>query len=127
MEVLKNLAAEEANVWFLLGKCYKGLGQRAASVRAYTTALNLDPKVSEDVKSLDIMTQLTGMYRPRNISRKQWSHLTTQKMTIWMMIKTGSGLHSILESFALRDVPSGGPRSTLECKAGIEASDGSVQ
>lgn len=116
MEVLKNLAAEEANVWFLLGKCYKGLGQRAASVRAYTTALNLDPKVSEDVKSLDIMTQLTGMYRPRNISRKQWSHLTTQKMTTWMMIK-----------FALRDVPSGGPRSTLECKAGIEAFDGSVQ
>ena len=45
LEALKNLAAEEANVWFLLGKCYKGLGQRAASVRAYTTALNLDPKV----------------------------------------------------------------------------------
>ena len=32
----------------MLGKCHKGLGQRAASVRAYTTALNLDPKVKKD-------------------------------------------------------------------------------
>lgn len=45
LETLKNLAPEEANVFFLLGKCYKGLGQRAAAVRAFTTALNLDAKV----------------------------------------------------------------------------------
>ncbi|KAL1296648.1 hypothetical protein AAFC00_000131 [Neodothiora populina] len=50
LEALKNLAAEEANVWFLLGKCYKGLGNRAASVRAYTTALNLDPKAAQYIK-----------------------------------------------------------------------------
>lgn len=46
LETLKNLAPEEANVFFLLGKCYKGLGQRASAVRAFTTALNLDAKVS---------------------------------------------------------------------------------
>lgn len=45
LEVLKNLAPEEANVFFLLGKCFKGLGRRADSVRTFTTALNLDAKV----------------------------------------------------------------------------------
>ena len=45
LEALKNLAPEEANVFFLLGKCYKGLGRRADSVRTFTTALNLDAKV----------------------------------------------------------------------------------
>ncbi|GAB7349791.1 hypothetical protein MBLNU459_g0507t1 [Dothideomycetes sp. NU459] len=50
LEALKNLAPEEANVFFLLGKCYKGLGQRAAAVRAFTTALNLDPKAAQYIK-----------------------------------------------------------------------------
>lgn len=45
LEILKDLAPEEANVFFLLGKCYKGLGMRGASVKAFTTALNLDAKV----------------------------------------------------------------------------------
>ena len=45
LEVLKNLAPEEANVFFLLGKCFKGLGRRADSVRMFTTALNLDANV----------------------------------------------------------------------------------
>jgi anaphase-promoting complex subunit 3 len=48
LEVLKNLAPEEANVFFLLGKCFKGLGRRADSVRTFTTALNLDAKVRDD-------------------------------------------------------------------------------
>lgn len=48
LEVLKNLAPEEANVFFLLGKCFKGLGRRADSVRTFTTALNLDAKVELD-------------------------------------------------------------------------------
>lgn len=45
LEQLKDLAPEEANVFFLLGKCYKSLGDRGASVKAFTTALNLDAKV----------------------------------------------------------------------------------
>ncbi|KAH0002771.1 TPR-like protein, partial [Aureobasidium melanogenum] len=50
LEVLKNLAPEEANVFFLLGKCFKGLGRRADSVRTFTTALNLDAKASQYIK-----------------------------------------------------------------------------
>jgi len=46
LQVLRDLAPEEANVFFLLGKCHKGLGERAAAVRSFTTALNLDAKVS---------------------------------------------------------------------------------
>ena len=46
LEILRDTAPEEANVWFLLGKCYKGLGQIGMALKAYTTALNLDVKVS---------------------------------------------------------------------------------
>ena len=46
LEVLRDAAPDEANVWFLLGKCYKGLGERGEALRALTTALNLDVKVS---------------------------------------------------------------------------------
>ena len=45
LETLRNIAGEEANVWFLLGKCYKGLGMRAESVNAFTRAVGLDVKV----------------------------------------------------------------------------------
>lgn len=45
LEVLRNQAPDEANVWFLLGKCFKGLGERGEALRAFTTALNLDVKV----------------------------------------------------------------------------------
>jgi anaphase-promoting complex subunit 3 len=45
LEVLKSQASDEANVWFLLGKCYKGMGNRSGALRALTTALNLDVKV----------------------------------------------------------------------------------
>lgn len=45
LEILKTQASDEANVWFLLGKCYKGMGDRSAALRALTTALNLDVKV----------------------------------------------------------------------------------
>lgn len=49
LEVLRDAAPDEANVWFLLGKCYKGLGERSEALRALTTALNLDVKVSRSV------------------------------------------------------------------------------
>lgn len=47
LEILRDQAPDEANVWFLLGKCYKGLGDRSDALRALTTALNLDVKVSD--------------------------------------------------------------------------------
>ena len=45
--VLKDVAPEEANVWFLMGRLYKmlGGGYRGEAVRCFTVALNLDPKV----------------------------------------------------------------------------------
>jgi len=59
---LKNLAPEEANVFFLLGKCYKGLGDRAGAVRAFTTALNLDTKVSLSLLFLPAGLEMVGSY-----------------------------------------------------------------
>ncbi|KAJ9625519.1 anaphase-promoting complex subunit cdc27 [Taxawa tesnikishii (nom. ined.)] len=50
LDALKVIAPDEANVFFLLGKCYKGLGDRALSVRAFTTALNLDAKAAQYIK-----------------------------------------------------------------------------
>jgi anaphase-promoting complex subunit 3 len=43
--VLRDVAPDEANVWFLMGRLYKTLREKANAVRAFTMALNLDPKV----------------------------------------------------------------------------------
>jgi anaphase-promoting complex subunit 3 len=45
LKILKDLAPDEAMVHFLLGKLYKSIKQKGASVRHFTIALNLDPKV----------------------------------------------------------------------------------
>ncbi|KAF7536071.1 hypothetical protein G7054_g4828 [Neopestalotiopsis clavispora] len=45
LEILKDLAPDEATVHFLLGKLYKCLGDNGAAIRHFTIALNLDPKV----------------------------------------------------------------------------------
>jgi anaphase-promoting complex subunit 3 len=45
LSILKDQAPDEANVWFLLGKCLKGLGRKGEALRSLTTALNLDVKV----------------------------------------------------------------------------------
>lgn len=45
LKLLKDIAPDEANVHFLLGKAYKILRQKAAAIKHFTTALNLDPKV----------------------------------------------------------------------------------
>ena len=45
LEILKNLAPDEATVHFLLGKLYKSLNDKGSAVRHFTIALNLDPKV----------------------------------------------------------------------------------
>jgi anaphase-promoting complex subunit 3 len=45
LQILKDVAPDEANVFFLLGKLYKMLRMRADAVKCFTAALNLDPKV----------------------------------------------------------------------------------
>ncbi|KAK5109860.1 hypothetical protein LTR62_006467 [Meristemomyces frigidus] len=50
LEGLRSMAPDEANVWFLLGKCFKGLGEKAEALRAFTTALNLDVKAAPFIK-----------------------------------------------------------------------------
>ncbi|EMC93805.1 hypothetical protein BAUCODRAFT_59879, partial [Baudoinia panamericana UAMH 10762] len=50
LELLRDQAPDEANVWFLLGKCYKGLGDKSEALRALTTALNLDVKAAPFIK-----------------------------------------------------------------------------
>jgi anaphase-promoting complex subunit 3 len=46
LKVLKDIAPDEANVHFLLGRVYKLLRQKGNAIKHFTTALNLDPKVS---------------------------------------------------------------------------------
>lgn len=45
LRVLKDIAPDEANVHFLLGRVYKLLRQKGSAIRHFTMALNLDPKV----------------------------------------------------------------------------------
>ena len=59
LEVLKGAAPDEANVWFLLGKCLKGLGDKGGALKAFTTALNLDVKVSARYFSTSAVGTLT--------------------------------------------------------------------
>ena len=42
---LVHLAPEEANVWYMLGRCHKAMGNRSETVKCFTTSLNLDAKV----------------------------------------------------------------------------------
>ena len=62
LKVLKDIAPDEANVHFLLGKVYKALRQKGSAVRHFTMALNLDPKAC----LFFILTRisLTGIPRP---------------------------------------------------------------
>lgn len=50
LDRLVTLAPDEASVHFLLGQIYKTLKNRAAAVREFTIALNLDPKGSHMIK-----------------------------------------------------------------------------
>lgn len=45
LKVLKDIAPDEANVHFLLGRVHKVLKQKGSAIRHFTMALNLDPKV----------------------------------------------------------------------------------
>ncbi|CAG8134538.1 unnamed protein product [Penicillium salamii] len=50
LNALKDMAPDEANVHYLLGKLYKMLQDRPAAVRHFTAALNLDPKAAQYIK-----------------------------------------------------------------------------
>ncbi|KAK5170300.1 anaphase-promoting complex subunit cdc27 [Saxophila tyrrhenica] len=50
LEVLREQAPEEANVWFLLGKCCRALNDRGEGLRCFTYALNLDGKAAPLIK-----------------------------------------------------------------------------
>lgn len=45
LQILRDVVPDEANVWFLMGRLYKTLKEKGNAVRAFTMALNLDPKV----------------------------------------------------------------------------------
>lgn len=51
LQVLKNIAPDEANVHFMLGRLHKMMRDKTAAIRHFTIALNLDPKVRTE--SLD--------------------------------------------------------------------------
>lgn len=78
LEFLKDIAPEEANVWFLSGRLCKMLGRKAEAVRAFTVALNLDPKVSWVVRHTE--TTDTNMSRLHNLSKMPWRVLTKKKI-----------------------------------------------
>jgi anaphase-promoting complex subunit 3 len=44
--VLKDIAPDEANVHYMLGRLYKMIRDKQEAIRYFTIALNLDPKVS---------------------------------------------------------------------------------
>ena len=52
LKVLKDMAPDEANVHYLLGKLYKMLRDKGNAIKHFTTALNLDPKVKISICSL---------------------------------------------------------------------------
>ncbi|KAL4864485.1 protein bima [Aspergillus spectabilis] len=50
LKILKDMAPDEANVHYLLGKLYKMLHDKGNAIKHFTTALNLDPKAAQYIK-----------------------------------------------------------------------------
>jgi hypothetical protein len=75
LKVLKDVAPDEANVHFLLGRLYKMLRMRGEAVRCFTMALNLDPKVGLCLLSGREGSEVVltyGKLRPHNSSKTRW-------------------------------------------------------
>ena len=51
LEPLSRQAPDEANIFFLLGKCYLRQGRRAEATVALTTARELQPKLEGAIKA----------------------------------------------------------------------------
>ncbi|KAJ5238445.1 20S cyclosome subunit (BimA/Nuc2/Cdc27) [Penicillium chermesinum] len=76
LKILKDMAPDEANVHYLLGKMYKIMHDKPNAIKHFTTALNLDPKVRQFPHRLQLS------------SKMQWSLL------MMMMKWTTRTLHS---------------------------------
>ncbi|EEP75947.1 protein bimA [Uncinocarpus reesii 1704] len=50
LKILKDIAPDEPNVHYLLGKFYKMMHDKGNAIRHFTTALNLDPKAAQFIK-----------------------------------------------------------------------------
>ncbi|KAI9038042.1 anaphase promoting complex subunit bimA [Aspergillus affinis] len=50
LKILKDMAPDEPNVHYLLGKLYKMLHDKGNAIKHFTTALNLDPKAAQYIK-----------------------------------------------------------------------------
>ena len=103
LKVLKDMAPDEANVHFLLGRLYKMLRMRGEAVRCFTMALNLDPKVcfrspqgwSGKVHDAELTRDIS---RLRNSSKMQWKVWTMKTKRMRMMTvrcRLNMGLSSI--------------------------------
>ena len=94
LEILKDMAPDEANVHFLLGRLYKMLGRRGEAVKAFTMALNLDPKVCPDPSlfSFPQNLTLTACNRPHNSSKTPWSLWTTKTWTVTTPVTTTTAM-----------------------------------
>lgn len=99
LKILKDIAPDEANVHYLLGKLYKMLHDKANAIKHFTTALNLDPKVSSLLaypRYLQCSSRtLTASCRRHSTSRTRWNPWTTRKMKmkIWLEQRKSFFLH----------------------------------
>lgn len=74
LRILKDTAPDEPNVHYLLGKLYKLLHDKANAIKHFTTALNLDPKVSPKyIFHIPLVTATNDSLRLHNSSRMLWS------------------------------------------------------
>ncbi len=64
LKVCKDLAPDEANVHFWLGKVYKALREKAEAIKHFTIALNLDPKVRERQKAVPLCISSPPLFPP---------------------------------------------------------------
>lgn len=61
LNLLRDIAPNESNVHFMLGRAYARLHNKGLAVKHYTTAMNLDPKVS--LKPSQSMLHVANFYR----------------------------------------------------------------
>jgi len=83
--ILRDVVPDEPNVWFLMGRLYKTLRLKAEAVRAFTMALNLDPKVIDYFPCT--ATATLTLSRLRSISRMQWKPLMMKMKTTMMTMR----------------------------------------
>ena len=96
LKILRDVAPEEANVWFLMGRLYKMTRQKGEAVRAFTMALNLDPKVR--MLGWYVHEKANIFPRPHNSSRMRWKVSMMKTMTVMMMMRTWNDLRIVFWS-----------------------------